>query len=84
MQTDLKEEGHEKTNIKCIHGSGALPDAAARSRMGGGSGRAGGRCAHRRRTACGSVGACAPGSAGGGGRRGRSGRRELRRHPESL
>ena len=85
MQTDLKEEGHEKTNIKCIHGAGAVPDAAARPRMGGGSGRAGGRCARRRRTACGSVGACAPGGGAGGGspggeRRGTGGECELRQH----
>ena len=46
MQTDLKEEEHEKTTIECIHGAGPVPDAAAH---GGAGGRAGacGRHVHR-------------------------------------
>ena len=38
-----KEEQHEKESIEYAHGAGAVPDAPARPRMGGGSGRAGGR-----------------------------------------
>ena len=57
MQTDLKEEGHEKTTIECIHGAGPVPDAPARPRVGGGSGRAGGRH-HRAGGAAGESSGC--------------------------
>ena len=51
MQTDLKEEGHEKTTIECIHGAGPVPDAPARARMGGG-GHAGAGQRYNRRLRC--------------------------------
>ena len=72
---------YEETSFEPVHGAGPVPDAPARPRMGGGSGRAGGRCARRRRTACGSVGAYAPGGGSPGGeRRGTGGECELRQH----
>ena len=106
---------YEETSIEPVHGTGALPDAAAHGGAGGGehhraehptdrthprppgaedSGPRGehgnpqpaggtfpGRTARRRRTAWGSVGACAPGGGSPGGeRRGTGGECELRQH----